>query len=105
MTGASSDGRALGVAALLKAVHEMDAVVDADADERHDGEDREQIELDAGDRQRAGGPDQPERRRQQRVDRQPPVAERHHHQRDDDQRADRRAPSGTAAESRAPARG
>ena len=78
ITGASSDGRALGVAALLKAVHEVDAVVDADADEGDDREEREEIELDAGQRERAGRPDEPDGRRQQREQRQPPAAERRH---------------------------
>jgi hypothetical protein len=35
----------------------MDPVVDADADEGDDREDGEEIQFDAGDRQRAGGPD------------------------------------------------
>ena len=55
------------VAALLIAVDQVDAVVDADADERHDGEHGKQIELHAGERQHAGGPGQADRRRQQRV--------------------------------------
>ena len=76
ITGASSAVALHGVAALLIAVHEMDAVVDADADEGDHREDREEVELDAGERQQAGGPDQSDRGRQQREQRQPPVAER-----------------------------
>ena len=54
---------AVAVRAVRAAVHEMDAVVDADADEGHDREHAEQVEADAGDRQHAGGPRQRERGR------------------------------------------
>ena len=76
MTGASSATARAGVAALAIAVHQVDAVVDADADERHHREQREEIELDAGQRQQAGRPHQADHRRHQREQRQPPVAER-----------------------------
>ena len=67
----------------------MDAVVDADADEGDDREEREQIQLDAGERQQPGRPHQADRGRQQREQRQPPVAERRDHEHDDDRRANR----------------
>ena len=65
ITGASSDGRLHGVATLLVAMHQVDAVVDADTDEGDDREHREQIELDAGQGQDAGRPDEADHRRQQ----------------------------------------
>ena len=79
---------ATGVAAFLKAVDEMNAVVDPDADERHDGKERKQIELDAREREKSRGPHETEDGGHQRVDRQPPFTEGERHQRHDDEAAD-----------------
>ena len=59
MTGASSDTVLCGVSPLAISMHHVDAVVDADADERYDGKDREQIKLDIGERQHSCGPESP----------------------------------------------
>ena len=58
-------GRLLGVPRSLIPVDEVDAVVDADADERHHREHREEVELDARERQQARRPDESDRGRQQ----------------------------------------
>ena len=80
MTGASSATARHGLSQFLITMDEMNAVVDADADERDHREDREEVELDARQREDAGRPDQSDRRRQQGEDRQPPVAKRQHAQ-------------------------
>ena len=49
-----------GVVAFLMAVNEMDAVIDANTQERHHREGGEEIELDAHQRQNPARPDQAE---------------------------------------------
>ena len=73
------------------AMDQMHAVVHADPDEGDHREDREEVELDAGERQDAGRPDQADGRGQQREQRQPPVAEREHDEQRDDRAANRQS--------------
>ena len=77
--GNDDDGRELrdsrrGVPFVLIAVHQVNAVIDADADEGDHREDREEIERHAGEREKTRRPDEPDDRRQGREQRQAPVA-------------------------------
>ncbi len=91
MTGASSDTVLVGVSPLSISMHHVDAVVDADADERHDGKDREQIELDTGERQHSAVQSSPAKVGQQRERAQSPVSKHEHERSQHHDGADRQA--------------